>query len=84
MRITCPHCGERDSREFDYLGAASLLERPENPAAFTDYIYSRENSAGDNAELWQHSMGCRAWLYVVRNVTTHDIKQVRLAREART
>ena len=22
MRITCPHCGERDAQEFTYLGDA--------------------------------------------------------------
>lgn len=83
MRLHCPHCGDRDSREFEYLGAASLLNRPESDAQFQDYIYSRENSAGDTAELWQHTMGCRAWLHVVRNTTTHAVKQVRLARDVR-
>jgi len=29
MRIPCPHCGERGSEEFSYLGAAD----PQRPAA---------------------------------------------------
>ena len=84
MRITCPHCGERDSREFEYLGSAKLLDRPEaGEAAFFDYIYTRENPRGENAELWQHVMGCSAWLHVVRNVTTHEILAVKLARDVK-
>ncbi len=81
MRITCPYCNTRDLREFTYLGAASLLQRPDDPAAMQDYIYSRENPAGENAELWQHTTGCRAWLHVVRNTATHEILSVRPARE---
>lgn len=81
MRINCPHCGERDSREFQYLGSAKLLNRPNDAADFHDYIYLRDNPAGDNAELWQHVFGCRAWLHVVRNVSTHEIQSVHLARD---
>lgn len=81
MRLACPHCGERDSREFEYLGSAKLLDRPTEATDFYDYIYVRENPAGDNAELWQHVYGCRAWLHVVRNVTTHEIKSIILARD---
>ena len=32
MRINCPHCGERDVREFTYLGDASL-QRPDPQVA---------------------------------------------------
>ena len=28
MRIKCPLCGERDRREFYYLGAKDYLNRP--------------------------------------------------------
>ena len=82
MRINCPHCGERDSREFEYLGSAKLLDRPENgdAAAFHEYVHVRQNPTGENAELWQHVMGCRAWLHVVRNVTSHEILAVKLVR----
>jgi len=86
MRITCPHCGERDLREYTYLGSAKLLDRPAGDAgaeAFYDYVYIRENPSGENAELWQHSSGCAAWLHVVRNVSTHEILSVKPAREAR-
>jgi sarcosine oxidase subunit delta len=34
------------------------------------------------AEYWYHGGGCRAWLKVVRNTLTHDIKSVRPAQGA--
>ena len=86
MRLTCPNCGDRDSREFSYLGSAKLLTRPAGDAgaeAFHDYVNIRQNPAGENAELWQHVMGCAAWLHVVRNTVSHTVLSVALASEAR-
>lgn len=85
MRLTCPLCGERDLREFTYRGSAKLLARPAASAgaeAFNDYLNLRDNPAGPNAELWQHEWGCRAWLRVVRDTTSHAILETALAREA--
>ena len=82
MRLTCPNCGPRDSREYTYLGAAKLLARPggdAGAAAFHDYVHIRDNPAGENRELWHHAMGCRAWLHVTRNVSSHDILDIALA-----
>ena len=86
MRLKCPICGSRDAREYTYVGSADLLDRPEADAgvdAYHAYMHIRSNSAGLNAELWQHAMGCRAWLVVERNTTTHQIKSVRLARDVK-
>jgi sarcosine oxidase subunit delta len=85
MRLTCPLCGERDLREFVYRGAAVLLARPEpdaGAAAFLDYLVMRDNPAGENAELWHHEGGCRAWLRVVRDTRSHEVFEVALARQA--
>jgi sarcosine oxidase subunit delta len=85
MRLTCPFCGERDLREFSYRGSAKLLARPVPDAgagAFHDYLDLRDNPAGPNPELWQHSGGCRAWLRVVRDTRDHRVLEVALAREA--
>ena len=82
MRLTCPLCGLRDLREFTYLGSASLAERPAadaGDAAFQDHVYNRGNPAGENPELWHHALGCRAWLRVVRDTTTHEVLSVRPA-----
>lgn len=83
MRIQCPNCGARDSGEFTYLGSAKLLNRPKDGTGFHDYVNLRDNPAGENPELWQHANGCRSWLRVVRNVTTHKVLSVELASEVK-
>lgn len=80
MRISCPHCGSRDLREFSYLGDATLT-RPDPAAAnaleqFIDYVYLRDNPAGSHRELWYHGAGCQAWLEVTRDTGTHEISRV--------
>lgn len=77
MRIACPHCGERDVREFAYLGDASV-RRPDPGALdalerFKQYVYLRDNPAGPLREFWYHGFGCQAWLVVTRDTRTHDI-----------
>jgi heterotetrameric sarcosine oxidase delta subunit len=84
MRINCPICGERDKREFHYRGSAKLMSRPASDAgeaAFYDYTYLRDNPAGPHAELWCHDHGCRAWLVVERDTTTHEFLSVQMVRD---
>jgi methylglutamate dehydrogenase subunit B len=76
MRITCPHCGERDAREFSCLGEAAAA-RPDAAAPdaleqFTAYVYLRDNPAGPHRELWYHG-ACQAWLGVTRDTCSHEI-----------
>ncbi|WP_375173366.1 sarcosine oxidase subunit delta [Pseudooceanicola sp.] len=80
MRLTCPHCGARDLREFTNGGAA--LDRPEGDwsAEWDAYLHLRDNPAGRSREWWMHSAGCTAWLLVERDTVTHDILSVREAR----
>ena len=83
MRITCPHCGERDLREYTCRGGAEALSRPsrqEDMQAWDAYLHLRENAAGPSRELWQHSGGCRAWLVVERDTASHEILSVVPAR----
>jgi sarcosine oxidase subunit delta len=78
MRIDCPHCGARDQGEFTYLGDAAP-QRPKDGGtadAFYDYVYLRDNPAGEFDEHWYHAGGCRAWLRVTRDVRTHVISKV--------
>ena len=84
MRIPCPHCGPRTSEEFAYLGDANQM-RPdgtgiENMKAWHDYVHIRPNPVGEHRELWYHASGCRAWVVVTRNVSTHNISGVETAR----
>ena len=85
MRIACPHCGERDVREFSYLGDARV-ERPDPRAPdalerFTAYVYLRDNPAGPLRELWYHATGCQAWLVVTRDTRTHEIRDCASLKE---
>jgi sarcosine oxidase subunit delta len=89
MRIPCPYCGPRDAAEFSYFGDATL-QRPElsgdeaaDQAAMFDYVYLRDNPAGRQDGYWYHGSGCRSWLVVTRDVTSHEIFDVRLADSER-
>ena len=82
MRIPCPNCGNRDSREFHYRGSAELFHRPAGDAgqpAFVEYVYFRDNPAGRHRDLWLHEKGCRSWIVVERDTTTHEILSSALA-----
>jgi sarcosine oxidase subunit delta len=92
MRIACPFCGERELGEFTYLGDAT----PKRPSvfsidgsqqqgaldAFYDYVYLRDNPAGEITEYWYHGGGCRSWLVARRNTTTHEVTTVGAASGA--
>ena len=86
MIINHPLLGPRDAQEFVYLGDESLINRPDGMAenaieAFYDYLYLRDNPAGEHRELWYHEQGDRSWLVVTRNTVTHEITSVELARD---
>ena len=86
MMIDHPLLGLRDAQEFTYLGDASLIDRPDWQSdtaqeEFHDYLYLRDNPAGEHRELWYHEAGDRSWLVVTRNTLTHEISKVELARD---
>ncbi|WP_166416135.1 sarcosine oxidase subunit delta [Cochlodiniinecator piscidefendens] len=86
MRLTCPLCGERDRREFYYKGDAIALNRPAPDAgtdAWDDYLYLRDNPAGVTKDLWQHELGCSAWIVVERNTVTHEVLSTALASDVK-
>ncbi len=86
MRLPCPYCGQRGNDEFVYLGSADPV-RPASPdaaaAAWTDYVFMRDNPAGAHRELWHHTHGCRAWLVVTRDTRTHEVLGATPARSPR-
>ena len=86
MIINHPLLGPRDASEFTYLGDASLINRPDwqsdNAAEdFFEYLYLRDNPAGNIRELWFHQHGDRSWLVITRNTLTHEIMTVEFARD---
>ena len=85
MRIPCPHCGERDRREFTYQGAAEIIARPDRAAGddvWAAYLHDRDNPAGDTTDMWYHDP-CGAWIVVDRNTLSHAISGATLAAEAK-
>jgi sarcosine oxidase subunit delta len=83
MRIVCPHCGERDRREFTWQGDALALSRPAPDAGegpWDDYVHLRENPAGRLRELWYHDP-CGTWTVVERDTVTHAVFGAVLATE---
>lgn len=79
MRLTCPNCGARDRREFTWVGAASLLARPELGGDLVAWLHERENPAGPLDELWFHSAGCGALLRGQRDTRSHEAQPLTLA-----
>ncbi len=82
MRIPCPICGDRDRREFYYVGDAVAVDRPApdaGVAAWDDYVHLRDNPAGNTRDLWYHEGGCGSWLVVTRNTVTHEVLGAQLA-----
>ena len=78
LLIPCPHCGPRDEVEFRYGGQVRPAY-PENPAAlddaaWADYLFMRDNPAGEFRERWVHTAGCRRWFTVVRNTATNEFR----------
>ncbi|WP_379069772.1 sarcosine oxidase subunit delta family protein [Mesorhizobium sp. UC22_110] len=76
MLLTCPYCGPRDVSEFTYQGDGNR-QRPapssQDLQAWNEYVYDRQNPAGDHNEIWQHSGGCRSHIRVLRNTITHVV-----------
>ena len=85
MIIEHPLLGPRDAVEFVYLGDAAMIDRPDgmtvDDTGMHDYMYLRDNPAGDIRELWYHEQGDRSWLVVTRNTITHEIIKIELARD---
>jgi sarcosine oxidase subunit delta len=85
IRIPCPICGERDRREFYYLGSQDYLDRPGHDVwsdAWDAYLHRRANSAEQVRDVWYHEAGCGVWLLVERNASSHHIASASLASEA--
>ena len=77
LEIRCPYCGNRSQTEFAYGGDATV-KRPELNSLISDqewdnFVYYRKNPCGNHLELWHHISGCRQWLKVLRNTSTHEI-----------
>ena len=85
LRVPCPYCGVRDETEFSFGGEAHIA-RPgpdATDAAWTEYLYLRDNPKGVNYERWCHSYGCGRWFHAARHTVTHRFLAIYAATEPR-
>ena len=47
----------------------------------TRYFYFTKNVAGENAEWWYHSYGCRKWFIAHRDTRTNRVRQAEWPRK---
>jgi len=43
---------------------------------------AKSNQPGWQRERWYHRFGCRRWLFVERNVSTHEVRRTGLLEES--
>ena len=76
LMLTCPNCGATaEETEFHAGGEAHLTrEGPgASDAAFSAYLFQRENPKGVHFERWRHVYGCGKWFHVARCTTTLEV-----------
>lgn len=71
--LACPFCGVRDLAEFRFRKTV-----PEPGSSAQEAVYARVNRVHESLEHWQHLGGCRAWLLVRRDPSSHGVLEVRL------
>ena len=82
--LPCPHCGPRPVDEFAYFG--EVTTRPKTSPTLhelTDYVYFRDNVAGQQREWWQHRLGCGEWFLAERDTRTNDVISVSVPEPTR-
>lgn len=85
LQISCPCCGQRDEKEFNY-GGESHVRRPSFDSSdkeWADYLFNRDNPKGIHYERWVHSFGCGRWFNMARDTVTHEIYAVYKMGEAK-
>jgi heterotetrameric sarcosine oxidase delta subunit len=80
--ISCPNCGGRSIYEFHFGG--EFLKRPNKNASekeWYDYVYGRDNIAGETTEWWYHRFGCKRWFLAVRDTRKNVVLRTLLPNE---
>ena len=68
------------------MGEMLACKRPELNKEISDkdwdnFVYNRKSLRGKHLELWQHLSGCRQWIKVERDTSTHEIFKTLKANE---
>jgi sarcosine oxidase subunit delta len=79
--IRCPYCHEDRTEEELRFGGEAEIVRPNPPeeasdAAWTEYLYFRNNPKGLHQEHWCCATGCGQWFKVARDTVSHDVLEV--------
>ncbi|WP_120499117.1 sarcosine oxidase subunit delta [Roseovarius sp. EL26] len=73
LLIPCPHCGPRDQSEFFYGGThAPQPALSAKSVKWHEAIHLRAANPEIQAELWYHESGCARWIYLRRDLKTHE------------
>ncbi|MBV1703850.1 MAG: sarcosine oxidase subunit delta [Hyphomicrobiales bacterium] len=78
LLIRCPYCAtERPEIEFRHGGQAHVA-RPADPsavddAAWSEYLFFRDNPKGVAAERWRHVHGCGRFFNCLRDTVSDRI-----------
>ena len=77
LLIRCPFCGGRPEIEFRYGGEAHIARPPDpsavDDAAWTEFLYMRDNPKGAHAERWRHMHGCGRFFNCLRDTVSDRI-----------
>jgi sarcosine oxidase subunit delta len=83
QRFDCPFCGPRDHSEFTYGREVAPIPALDAPAEeWQRHVFLRDNPCGAHAEWWHHNLGCRQWLVITRDTSTHVVIGIAAARDA--
>jgi sarcosine oxidase subunit delta len=80
--LSCPFCGPRPVDEFAYFGEVTRRPQPQADGGppslreLTDYVYFRDNVAGEQREWWQHRTGCGEWFLARRDTRTNEVLEI--------
>ena len=77
QQFDCPFCGPRDQSEYTYgREAAPIPALDASRADWQRYVFERDNPCGPNVEWWHHNLGCRQWLRIARDTSTHAVLSI--------
>lgn len=72
--LSCPVCGPREVGEFGFHG--EVTRRPARAPSLRelgDYVYFRDNRAGEQDEWWHHRLGCGVWFLARRDTRSNAV-----------
>lgn len=74
--FTCPFCGDRDEREFHFVGEAGKV-RPDTTKDISDadwasYLHGHRNDKGPVREVWMHTT-CAELFLMERDSVSMDV-----------